>query len=114
MTALHEVNGHGSGKLSDRLKGGAEPYLKGYFSTLEEARADLSALWNAWDPKLKELGLVSNQEEIPKVMYDSAVLAPLTQLRRIPKGETIQEDHQRHRPLTLTSIRARVHGPIHT
>jgi hypothetical protein len=36
MTALHEVIGHGSGKLSERLKGGAEPYLKEYFSTLEE------------------------------------------------------------------------------
>jgi dipeptidyl-peptidase III len=34
-TALHEVIGHGSGKLSDRLKGGSEPYLKEYFSTLE-------------------------------------------------------------------------------
>ena len=38
---MHEVIGHGSGKLSDRLKGGAEPYLKEYYSTLEEARADL-------------------------------------------------------------------------
>src|SRR5713226_1320700 len=112
MTALHEVIGHGSGKLSDRLKGGAEPYLKGYFSTLEEARADLSALWNAWDPKLKELGLLSNREEIAKAMYDSAVLAPLTQLRRIPKGETIEEDHQRDRQLIVNCIRARVPGAI--
>ncbi len=94
------------------MKGGAEPYLKGYFSTLEEARADLSALWNAWDPKLKELGLVSNQEEIAKAMYDSAVLAPLTQLRRIPKGETIEEDHQRDRQLIVNYIRARIPGAI--
>ena len=56
LTAMHEVIGHGSGKLSDRLQGGAEPYLKEYFSTLEEARADLMGLWNIWDPKLKELG----------------------------------------------------------
>src|SRR5262249_14091510 len=41
LTAMHEVIGHGSGKLSDRLKGGSESYLKEYFSTLEEARADL-------------------------------------------------------------------------
>ena len=61
---MHEVIGHGSGKLSDRLKDGAEPYLKEYFSTLEEARADLMALWNIWDPKLKELGLVANQDEV--------------------------------------------------
>src|SRR5205814_7560125 len=61
LTAMHEVIGHGSGKLSDRIKGGAEPYLKEYFSTLEEARADLMGLWNIQDPKLKALGLVKDQ-----------------------------------------------------
>lgn len=112
MTALHEVIGHGSGKLSERLKGGAEPYLKGYFSTLEEGRADLMALWNAWDPKLKELGLVSNQDEVARAMYDAAAIAPLTQLRRIPTGDTIEEDHQRDRQLIVNYIRAKVPGAI--
>jgi dipeptidyl-peptidase III len=98
-TAMHEVIGHGSGKLSDRLKGGSEGLLKEYYSTMEEARADLMALWNAFDPKLKELGLVSNQDEIAKAMYDSQAMVVLTQLRRIPKGTTIEEDHQRNRAL---------------
>jgi dipeptidyl-peptidase-3 len=112
MTALHEVIGHGSGKLSERLKGGAEPYLKEYFSTMEEARADLSALWNAWDPKLKQLGLVSNQDEVAKAMYDNAALAPLIQLRRNPKGDSLEEDHERDRQLIANYIRDRVPGSI--
>ena len=112
MTALHEVIGHGSGKLSERLKSGAEPYLKEYFSTLEEARADLMALWNAWDPKLKELGLVTNQNEVAKAMYDSAALVALTQLRRIPEGDTIEEDHGRARQLIVNLISDRVPGAI--
>lgn len=112
LTALHEVIGHGSGKLSDRLQGGAEPYLKEYFSTLEEGRADLMGLWNVWDPKLKELGLITNQEEVAKAMYDSAALVALTQLRRIPKGNTIEEDHERDRQLIVNYIRDKVPGSI--
>jgi dipeptidyl-peptidase-3 len=107
LTAMHEVIGHGSGRLTDRLKGGAEPFLKEYFSTLEEARADLMALYNAWDPKLKELGLVADQESVARAMYDSAARASLTQLRRIPRGETIEEDHQRGRALIANFVKDR-------
>ncbi len=107
LTAMHEVIGHGSGKLSERLKGGAEPYLKEYFSTLEEARADLMGLWNVWDPKLKALGLVTDQEEIARAMYDSAARVALTQLRRVPRGDTLEEDHQRDRQLIANYIKDR-------
>ena len=111
-TAMHEVIGHGSGKLSDRLKGGSEPYLKEYFSALEEARADLMALWNVWDPKLKELGLISAQDDVAKAMYDRQVLAALVQLRRITKGDTIEEDHARDRQLIARYIQDKVPGSI--
>ena len=104
LTAMHEVIGHGSGKLSDRVKGGAEPYLKEYFSTLEEARADLMAMWNVWDRKLKELGLVTEPEEVARTMYDAQARAALTQLRRIPRGDSIEEDHQRNRQLIVEYI----------
>src|SRR5205823_6256940 len=88
LTAMHEVIGHGSGKLSDRLTGQAKTYLKEYYSALEEARADLMGLWNVWDPKLKQLGLITDQENVARAMYDAAARAPLTQLRRIPRGTT--------------------------
>ena len=103
MTALHEIIGHGSGKLNPKLQGGSESYLKEYYSTLEEARADLMALWNINDPKLRELGLVSNPE-VMKAMYYAAVRTVLTQLIRNPHGNTIEEDHQRNRQLIVNYI----------
>ena len=112
LVAMHEVIGHGSGKLSPRVSAGAQSYLKEYFSTLEEGRADLMALWNVWDPKLKELGLISNQEEVAKAMYDGAALVALNQLRRIQHGDTIEEDHERDRQLIAHYIADKVPGSI--
>ena len=103
LVAMHEVIGHGSGKLNPKLAKDASFYLKEYFSTLEEARADLMALWNAWDPKLKELGLVKDDGPAKAMYYDSTRVA-LTQLRRIPKGDTIEEDHQRGRQLIVNYV----------
>ena len=104
LTALHEIIGHGSGKLSPKLTHEPSYYLKEYFSTLEEARADLMGLWNVWDPKLKELGLVSDQENVAKAMYYNAARVALTQLRRVPKGDTLEEDHARDRQLIVNYI----------
>src|SRR5262245_23754341 len=104
LTAMHEVIGHGSGKLSDRVKDGAAAHLKEYYSTLEESRADLMAMWNVWDPKLKELGLVGDQESVARAMYDNQARVSLTQLRRILRGNTIEEDHARGRALVANFI----------
>ena len=104
LVAMHEIIGHGSGKLNPKLTHQASYYLKQYYSTLEEARADLMALWNVWDPKLKELGLISSLD-VAKAMYYGAVRTTITQLQRVRQGDTIQEDHERNRQLIVNYIR---------
>ena len=111
LTAMHEIIGHGSGKVSPKLTQDPSTYLKEYYSTLEEARADLMALWNIWDPKLVELGLVSHPD-VAKAMYLRQFRAPLTQLGSIPKGETIEEDHQRDRQMIALYIMDKVPGSL--
>jgi dipeptidyl-peptidase-3 len=103
LTALHEIVGHGSGKLSAKLTQDASFYLKEYSSTLEEARADLMALWNVFDPKLAELGVISSPE-VAKAMYDASARVALVQLRRIPRGDSLEEDHDRDRQLIVNYI----------
>ena len=62
FTAMHEVIGHGSGKLGPKVTKEPASYIKEYYSTLEESRADLMALWNFWDPKLIEMGVMPNDD----------------------------------------------------
>ncbi len=95
-TDLHECLGHGSGKL---LPGVSPDALKNYASTLEEARADLFALYYLADPKMQALGLVED-EEIYKSEYDAYVRNGLmTQLVRVEWGKDIEEAHMRNRSL---------------
>ena len=112
MTAMHEIIGHGSGKLNPKLTQGSENYLKEYYSTLEEGRADLMALWSAWDPKVRELGLISSPD-VAKAMYYQAARTALMQLRAIPKGDAIEEDHQRDRAMIANYIADKTGGIVH-
>jgi dipeptidyl-peptidase-3 len=104
LTAMHEVLGHGSGKMNPKLTGEPASYLKEYYSTLEEARADLVALWNFFDPKLIEVGAIPSFE-VAKAAYDGEARAALVQLREIPAGDTIEEDHRRGTQLIISYIR---------
>jgi len=112
LTGLHEIIGHGSGKVGPKVTGDPASYLKEYYSTLEEGRADLMALWNIWDPKLKELGVVSNQDEVAKAMYDGSARVALTQLASVRRGDQIEEDHARDRQMIALYIMDKVPGSI--
>lgn len=102
-TGMHEVLGHASGKVSDSLEGDPADHLPGYYSTLEEARADLVALWNAFDPKLKQMKLVES-DDVGKEMYDAYVRNVFLQLRRIPAGDQLEEDHMKNRQMVVNYI----------
>lgn len=97
-TALHEVIGHASGKLNPGV-GTPKETLKSYASTLEEGRADLVALYYLYDPKVVELGLLPNLDA-GKAAYDDYIRNGLMiQLRRIEKGQEIEEAHMRNRQM---------------
>jgi dipeptidyl-peptidase-3 len=97
-TDMHEVIGHGSGRIDPGV-GPLHETLKNYGSTLEEARADLVALYYAIDPKLVELGLMPSVE-VGQVEYQRYIRGGLQQqLYRILPGNDIEEDHMRNRQL---------------
>jgi dipeptidyl-peptidase-3 len=97
-TAMHEVIGHASGKLNEGI-GTPKETLKNYASTLEEARADLVALYFLMDEKLVELGLMESLE-VGKAEYDSYIRNGLmVQMRRLEPGADIEEAHMRNRQL---------------
>lgn len=97
-TDMHEVIGHASGQLDPGVAPLHET-LKNYGSTLEEARADLVALYFAIDPKLVELGLMP-AIDVGKAEYTQYIRNGLQQqLYRVAPGADIEEDHMRNRQL---------------
>jgi dipeptidyl-peptidase-3 len=102
-TNMHEVIGHASGKIADRLKGSPSSVLKEQYSALEEARADLVALYFLPNPRIAELGLVQpkDQAEIVQAEYEAYTRNALVQLRRVREGTQIEEDHMRNRQMIV-------------
>ena len=97
-TDMHECIGHASGQINPGV-GTPDKTLKSYASCLEEARADLVALYYILDPKLIEIGVMPSLDA-GKAEYDSYVMNGLmTQLTRINPGDQIEEAHMRNRAL---------------
>jgi dipeptidyl-peptidase-3 len=107
-TNMHEVIGHASGRIDERLKGNPQAALKEQYSALEESRADLVGLYFLPDAKLVELGLVNeaDHDDIIRAEYEAYTRNALVQLRRVREGTQIEEDHMRNRQMIVHWLRA--------
>ena len=100
-TDLHECLGHASGRL---MPGVDQDALKENGSALEEARADLFALYYLADPKLLKLGVIDNPDAYKAEYYKYMLNGLMTQLNRIEPGKNIEEAHMRNRQLIAAYI----------
>ena len=102
-TNMHEVIGHGSGKVAEHLQGNPQRVLKEHYSALEESRADLIALYFLPDAKLVDLGLVGAEDhaDVVRAEYEHYARNALVQLRRVREGSQIEEDHMRNRQMIV-------------
>ena len=106
-TDLHECLGHGSGQLLPDTDPDA---LKAYGNTIEEARADLFALYYIADRKMTELGLLPSAEAYKASYYTYLLNGCMTQLTRIKPGHNIEEAHMRNRALIARWVLAHADG----
>ena len=102
-TDMHEVIGHASGQIEPGVRQPSET-LKNYASTLEEARADLVALYYLYDKKLVEMGVMESLE-YGKASYDEYITKGLMiQLARLKEGNNLEEAHMRNRQLVAAWV----------
>lgn len=95
-TDMHECLGHASGQLRPGTAAGA---LKDHSSALEEARADIFALYYMPDTKLVDLGIMPDAEAY-KASYISYIRNGLmTQFVRVELGKSVTQAHMQGRKL---------------
>jgi len=118
-TNLHEIIGHGSGQVEPDVSEDLSSRLREQYSTLEETRADLVALYFVADPQMVALGLVEagDHRDIVLAEYEGYARNAIVQLRRVREGTTLEEDHMRNRQAIVhwlmantTAIERRVRG----
>ena len=107
-TNMHEVIGHGSGRVSAQLAVSPPEALKEQYSAIEESRADLVALYFLPEAKLVDIGLLAAEDhhDIVLAEYEAYTRNALVQLRRVRHGSHIEEDHMRNRQLIVQWLMA--------
>jgi dipeptidyl-peptidase-3 len=102
-TAIHEILGHGSGRVSEKLKSDPKEYLREYYSTLEEAKADLMALWHIFDEKLMQIAQIDGK--CGEALYRDYARMDLLRLRGVKSGDRLEKDHARGRHMIVSYLK---------
>jgi dipeptidyl-peptidase-3 len=102
-TAIHEILGHGSGRVSEKLTADPSEYLREYYSALEEAKADLVALWHIFDPRLMRLARIDRKTG--EALYRDYARMDLARLRAVRQGDRLEKDHARARHMVASFLR---------
>ena len=111
LVYFHEITGHGGGKMAPGKEGiNPSDAIGGYYNTLEEARADLTALWNMLDPKTAELGILSRQAA--EAGYRDFVRGTLTMLRNFPDATKIVEAHRAAENMIVRYVMANTNAVV--
>jgi dipeptidyl-peptidase-3 len=102
---MHEVIGHGSGRPDAGLKVDPAVAIGRAYSSLEECRADLVALYHVGDPKLVEIGAFGKEEQagIVRAMYISYLQSQINRYRMY-EDDFVREAHQRGQQLVMSFL----------